>query len=110
MVKIIYDTISNGKILERALNGDSHAQIVLSYKLYFGLGIETNKKDSKKFCLQSCESGNINALGFKLFIGWKTEIDLEESLKFFCEYKRNEENEKNEDYSYALNMIGFFFF
>jgi TPR repeat protein len=102
---ILYEKTKNEGLLERALNGNCHAQIVLAFKLFFGLGIKTNKKESKKFCLMSCNSDNLIAKGFQLFIGWKREINFSESLQLFLNYQKKEENHKNEDYSYCLNMI-----
>jgi TPR repeat protein len=93
-----------GKEIE---NEDGESEIILCLKLYYGVGMQVNSKESKKWGIVASEKGNYVAKGVRAFFGWKTQKSYETAFDYFKQSMEIDRNKTRRDTSFAINFMGF---
>ena len=104
MLNNYFSPNKNEEIFEK---DEGQEEIILSINLYFGVGMEANPKEAKRWCLLSSEKGNLLAQGVASFFGWKTQKSFDMASHYFKELLRRDVKMERIDSSYACNMLGF---
>lgn len=98
------EIINNTSYTSKKYNGISEMCNCLG--LLYGVGIERNKEEAKKICLEKCKEQNLIAKAIQELYGWECDKDEKKSVDDLKEYVEKEELKENEEMGYVLNLLG----
>ena len=95
------------ELRRKAEEGDCVSMNILSFRLYYSVGIKPDIEEARKWCLESAKRGNLLGEGMSQFLSFKENSRIRDAYSKIKEYhERYLQEGSREDDSYALCIMG----